>query len=114
MKQDFQEKGKYMKVKEFLENFTGDNHIKIYDMHSFDTHRYNNANEAIRQFGYYTVREWKIIDNCRGNRQGLYHAKRSISGSRSRRYQTERNLPVYADEFNIAWRTGTGSDKETA
>ena len=63
MKQDFQEKGKYMKVKEFLENFTGDNHIKIYEMHSFDTHRYNNANEAIRQFGYYTVREWKIIDN---------------------------------------------------
>lgn len=48
MKQDFQEKGKYMKVKEFLENFTGDNHIKIYDMHSFDTHRYNNANEAIK------------------------------------------------------------------
>ena len=47
-----------MKVKEFLENFTGDNHIKIYDMH-----RFNNANEAIRQFGYYTVREWKIIDN---------------------------------------------------
>ena len=45
MKQEFQEKGKYMKVKEFLENFTGDNHIKIYDMHSFDTHRYNNANE---------------------------------------------------------------------
>lgn len=58
MKQDFQRKGKYMKVKELLENFTGDNHIKIYDMHSF-----NNANEAIRQFGYYTVREWKIIDN---------------------------------------------------
>ena len=29
-----------------------------------DTHRYNNANEAIRQFGYYTVREWKIIDNA--------------------------------------------------
>ena len=38
-----------MKVKEFLENFTGDNHIKIYDMHNFDTHRFNNANEAIRQ-----------------------------------------------------------------
>ena len=35
-----------------------DNHIKIYE-----THRYNNANEAIRQFGYYTAREWKIIDN---------------------------------------------------
>ena len=45
-----------MKVKELLENFKGDNHIKIYDMHSFDTHRFNNANEAIRQFGYYTVR----------------------------------------------------------
>ena len=41
-----------MKVKEFLENFTGYNHIKIYDMHNFDTHRFNNANEAIRQFGY--------------------------------------------------------------
>ena len=30
-----------MKVKEFLENFTGDNHIKIYDMHNFDTHRFD-------------------------------------------------------------------------
>ena len=48
-------KDKRMKVKELLENFKGDNHIKIYDMHSFDTHRFNNANEAIRQFGYYTV-----------------------------------------------------------
>mgnify|MGYP000385082215 CR=1 FL=1 len=56
-------KDKCMKVKELLYNFKGDNHIKIYDMHSFDTHRFNNANEAIRQFGYYTVREWKIIDN---------------------------------------------------
>lgn len=46
-----------------MENFTGDNHIKIYDVHSFDTHRFNNANEAIRQFGYYTVRQWKINDN---------------------------------------------------
>lgn len=32
-------------------------------MHSFDTHRFNNANEAIRQFGYYTVREWNVVDN---------------------------------------------------
>lgn len=37
-----------MKVKELLENFKGDNHIKIYDMHSFDTHRFNNANEAYK------------------------------------------------------------------
>ena len=56
-------KDKRMKVKELLENFKGDNHIKIYDMHSFDTHRFNNANEAIRQFGYYTVREWDVVDN---------------------------------------------------
>ncbi len=56
-------KDKRMKVKELLENFKGDNHIKIYDMHSFDTHRFNNANEAIRQFGYYTVREWNVVDN---------------------------------------------------
>ena len=55
--QSFFGKDKRMKVKELLENFKGDNHIKIYDMHSFDTHRFNNANEAIRQFGYYTVRE---------------------------------------------------------
>ena len=34
-----------MKVKEFLENFTGDNHIKIYDMHNFDTHRFNTFKE---------------------------------------------------------------------
>ena len=52
-----------MKVKELLENFIGDNHIKIYDMHSFDTCRFNNVNEAVRQFGYYAVREWKINDN---------------------------------------------------
>lgn len=50
-----------MKVKELLENFKGDNHIKIYDMHSFDTHRFNNANlikelkEDITEFGGDTV-----------------------------------------------------------
>ena len=38
-----------MKVKEFLENFTGDNHIKIYDMHNFDTHRFNNAKFGWKQ-----------------------------------------------------------------
>ena len=26
-----------MNIKDFLENFTGDNHIKIYDQHDFDT-----------------------------------------------------------------------------
>ena len=53
----------YPTPQNLIDNFKGDNHIKIYDMHSFDTHRFNNANEAIRQFGYYTVREWNVVDN---------------------------------------------------
>lgn len=49
-----------MKVKEFLENFNGDNHINIFDKHNFTTHRYNNVNNAIKDYGYYTVSSWHI------------------------------------------------------
>lgn len=45
-----------MKIKDFLENFNGDNHIKIYDSYDFSTHRYNHVQEAISSYGYFTVK----------------------------------------------------------
>lgn len=52
-----------MKVKDFLENFNGVNHIKIYDRFSFQTRRYNNTRNAISDYGYFTVRSWTIEEN---------------------------------------------------
>lgn len=45
-----------MEIKDFLENFNGDNHIKIYDSYDFSTHRYNHVQEAISSYGYFTVK----------------------------------------------------------
>lgn len=52
-----------MKVKDFLENFNGVNHIKIYDRFSFQTRRYNDVRNAISDYGYFTVRSWTIEEN---------------------------------------------------
>ena len=52
-----------MKIKDFLENFQGTNHIKIYDKHDFSTHRYNDVNMAIKEYGYFSVRSWDIEEN---------------------------------------------------
>ena len=52
-----------MKIKDFLENFQGTNHIKIYDRHDFSTHRYNNSKSAINEYGYSNVRSWDIEEN---------------------------------------------------
>lgn len=52
-----------MKVKDFLENFEGTNHIKIYDRFSFQTQRYNDVRNAIADYGYFTVRNWTISEN---------------------------------------------------
>ena len=52
-----------MKVKDFLENFNGMNHIKIFDRHSFKTYRYNNSKNAINDYGYYSVKSWTIENN---------------------------------------------------
>ena len=52
-----------MKVKDFLKDFQGTNHIKIYDKSDFSTHRYNDANRAIKDYGYFSVRNWNIEEN---------------------------------------------------
>lgn len=52
-----------MNVKEFLEKFNGMNHIKIYDMYGFQTHRYNDVRNAINDYGYYDVKGWRIENN---------------------------------------------------
>lgn len=46
-----------MNVKEFLKNFTGNNHIVIYDLYGYNTKKFYNPNDTIEQFGYSTVRE---------------------------------------------------------
>lgn len=50
-----------MKIKDFLENFNGDNLIRIYDGYDFST--YNYIQEAISSYGYSTVKNWNIADN---------------------------------------------------
>lgn len=50
-----------MKIKDFLENFNGDNLIRIYDGYDFIT--YNYIQEAISSYGYSTVKSWNIVDN---------------------------------------------------
>lgn len=52
-----------MKIKDFLENFQGTNHIKIFDKYDFSTHRYNNTVEAINDYGHYSVKSWDINNN---------------------------------------------------
>lgn len=52
-----------MKIKDFLENFDGTNHIEIYDKHDFSTHRFNNVHNAIQAYGYFSVRYWTIDNN---------------------------------------------------
>lgn len=52
-----------MKIKDFLENFNGMNHIKIFDRYSFKTYRYNNSKNAINDYGYYSVKSWSIENN---------------------------------------------------
>lgn len=51
-----------MKIKEFLEGYNGPNLIIIHD--TLTNKRTNLRKEiAIRDFGYYTVREWTILLN---------------------------------------------------
>lgn len=52
-----------MKIKDFLENFNGVNHIKIYDRFNFQTRRYNEVRNAISDYGYFIVRSWTIEEN---------------------------------------------------
>ena len=52
-----------MNVKDFLENFIGMIHIKIYDRFSFQTRRYNDVRNAISDYGYFTVKSWTIKEN---------------------------------------------------
>ena len=52
-----------MKIKDFLENFNGANHIEIYDKHDFSTHRFNDVHNAIQTYGYFSVRYWAIDNN---------------------------------------------------
>ena len=52
-----------MRVKDFLQNFRGTNHIKIYNKFSFYTRRYNNVKNAINDCGDFTVQSWTIEEN---------------------------------------------------
>ncbi|RHP46418.1 hypothetical protein [Clostridium sp. AF32-12BH] len=52
-----------MKVKEFLRVYSGDNQVRIYDAFDFKSHQFTHVSEAIKEFGYYTVKEWNVIDD---------------------------------------------------
>ena len=52
-----------MKIKDFLENFQGNNHIKIYDTHDFSTHRFHSKQAAVEKWGYFPVKSWDIEGN---------------------------------------------------
>ena len=52
-----------MQVKDLLKNFNGTNHIKIFDKSNFQTYRYNSVENAINDYGYFTVRGWTIEGN---------------------------------------------------
>lgn len=52
-----------MKLKDFLENFEGMNHIKIFDRFSWQTKRYNDVRNAINDYGYFPVVNWTIEAN---------------------------------------------------
>lgn len=52
-----------MQVKDLLQNFNGTNHIKVFDKSNFQTHRYNSVENAINDYGYFTVRSWTIEGN---------------------------------------------------
>ena len=52
-----------MKVKDFLKDFNGTNHIKIFDRFNLQTRRYNDVKNAISDYGYFIVRSWTIEEN---------------------------------------------------
>lgn len=52
-----------MKVKDFLKDFNGTNHIKIFDRFNFQTRRYNDVRNTISDYGYFVVRSWTIEEN---------------------------------------------------
>lgn len=52
-----------MKVKDFLENFEGMNHIKVFDRFSWQTKRYNDVRNAISDCGHFTIKSWTIESN---------------------------------------------------
>lgn len=49
-----------MKVRELLKDFSGNNKVIIYDSHNYSTHDCRNFEQAILNYGHYTVRTWSI------------------------------------------------------
>lgn len=49
-----------MKVRELLKDFNGNNKVNIYDRHDWTTHEYRNYEQAILNYGHFTVRNWRV------------------------------------------------------
>ena len=49
-----------MKIRDFLKDFYGSNEVAIYDTCDYITHECRNFEQAILNYGHYTVKRWTI------------------------------------------------------
>lgn len=49
-----------MKIRELLKNFNGNNKVIVYDSHDYSTHKYSNFEQAILNYGHFTVKHWSV------------------------------------------------------
>jgi len=52
-----------MKIKDFLENYDGICNIAIKDRFDYSEHNYRHKEEAIRNYGYFSIKNWTIDNN---------------------------------------------------
>ena len=52
-----------MKVRELLKNFNGRIKVRIYDQYDFSTHDCATHEQAILNYGHFTVRNWGIEED---------------------------------------------------
>ena len=52
-----------MKVRELLKDFNGKIRVRIYDQHDFSTHDFATHEQAILNYGHFTVRNWGIEED---------------------------------------------------
>lgn len=49
-----------MKIRELLKNFFGDNEVQVKDDHDYSIHKFKNYEQAILNYGHFTVKNWHI------------------------------------------------------
>ncbi len=52
-----------MKIRELLKDFNGKIKVRIHDQHDFSTHDFATHEQAILNYGHFTVRNWGIEED---------------------------------------------------